>query len=245
LQTQFACAFSALIHDVDHTGVGNPQLVKENAEMGKKFKERSVAEQNSLEISWNLLMDDNFVDLRDVIYTTDDELMRFRQLVINSVMATDIMDKDLKTMRNDRWDVAFKLEGTEIESDAVNRKATIVIEHLIQASDVAHTMQHWHVYRKRNQRLFEELYAAYKAARAGGNPADFWAKGELGFFDFYIVPLAKKLKDCGVFGKSGDEYLNYAQHNRAEWEKKGEQIVAEMVEKCNQELGEPTVQTPE
>jgi hypothetical protein len=27
-----------------------------------------------------------------------------------------------------------------------NRKATILIEHIIQASDVAHTMQHWHVY---------------------------------------------------------------------------------------------------
>ena len=27
------------------------------------------------------------------------------------------------------------------ERDAVNRKATIVIEHLIQASDVSHTMQ--------------------------------------------------------------------------------------------------------
>jgi hypothetical protein len=27
-------------------------------------------------------------------------------------------------------------------------KATIVIEHIIQASDVAHTMQHRHVYQK-------------------------------------------------------------------------------------------------
>ena len=24
----------------------------------------------------------------------------------------------------------------------------------------------------------------------------------------YIIPLAKKLKDCGVFGVSSDEYLN-------------------------------------
>ena len=28
---------------------------------------------------------------------------------------------------------------------------------------------------------------------------------EIGFFDFYIIPLAKKLKDCGVFGVSSDE----------------------------------------
>lgn len=40
--------------------------------------------------------------------------------------------------------------------------------------------------------------------------ATFWYKGELGFFDNYIIPLAKKLKDCGVFGVSSDEFLNYA-----------------------------------
>ena len=56
-------------------------------------------------------------------------------------------------------------------------------------------------------------------------------KGEIGFFDFYIIPLAKKLKNCGVFGVSSDEYLNYAQKNRQEWEIRGQEIVASMVEK--------------
>jgi hypothetical protein len=35
-----------------------------------------------------------------------DERKRFRQLVVNSVMATD-MDKDLKILRNNRWAKAF------------------------------------------------------------------------------------------------------------------------------------------
>ena len=46
-----------------------------------------------------------------------------------------------------------------------------------------------------------------------------------------MIPLAKKLKDCGVFGVSSDEYLNYAQKNRAEWEIRGREIVDEMLEK--------------
>ena len=57
--------------------------------------------------------------------------------------------------------------------------------------------------------------------------------GEIGFFDFYIIPLAKKLKECGVFGVSSDEYLNYAIQNRDEWEACGEKVVADMVEKVN------------
>ena len=182
-------------------------------------------------------MEPEFDNLRTFLFRSKEELCHFRELVVNSVMATDILDKDLKIMRNERWDMAFKSIGTTLEEDttrdAVNRKATIVIEHLIQASDVSHTMQHWHVYVKWNRRLFGELYAAYQAGRSTSNPADFWAKGEIAFFDFYIIPLAKKLKDCGVFGKSSDEYLHYAELNRAEWENKGQSIVAEYIQELS------------
>ena len=141
------------------------------------------------------------------------------------------MDKDLKDLRNKRWEKAFS-NATDSDSseNAVNRKATIVIEHLIQASDVAHTMQHWHIYRKWNERLFHEMYIAYKNGRAEKDPSTFWYQGEIGFFDFYIIPLAKKLKECGVFGVSSDEYLQYAQQNRQEWVQKGQQVVSEFIE---------------
>jgi 3'5'-cyclic nucleotide phosphodiesterase len=231
--TQFACAFSALIHDVDHSGVPNEQLKAENPILAGYYHNRAVAEQNSLDLAWNLLMDDEFKDLRKAIYQTDEELCRFRNLVVNSVMATDIMDMELKKARNIRWDRAFDCSEerrSESHRDMVNRKATIVIEHLIQASDVAHTMQHWHVYRKWNQCLFREMHQAYVEGRSERAPAEFWYRGELGFFDFYVIPLAKKLKDCGVFGVSSDEYLNYALRNRQEWEENGESIVASMVE---------------
>ncbi|KAL7567071.1 hypothetical protein ACA910_002795 [Epithemia clementina (nom. ined.)] len=233
--TQFACVLSALIHDADHPGIPNAQLVKEAQPLAQRYNGKSVAEQNSVELAWNLLMDDRFRNLRCAIYATEAELKRFRQLVVNSVMATDIVDKELKALRNARWEKAFKdvveappADNSNIEN--VNRKATIVIEHLIQASDVAHTMQHWHIYRKWNERFFVECYQAYRDGRAEKNPAEFWYDGEIGFFDFYIIPLAKKLKDCGVFGVSSDEYLNYATKNRNEWEARGQEIVSDMVE---------------
>ena len=237
--TQFACVFSALIHDVDHTGVPNTQLIKENAQIAKFYKDKSVAEQNSVDLAWDVLMDSSYSDLRQAIFPTQGERAHFRQIVVNSVMATDIMDKDLKALRNARWEKAFSESShTERAQDARNRKATIVIEHLIQASDVAHTMQHWHIYRKWNERLFEELYKAYKDGRAAKDPSEFWYAGEIGFFDFYIIPLAKKLKDCGVFGVSSDEYLNYATRNRKEWEVRGEEVVSEMIQKVSKRYGD-------
>jgi hypothetical protein len=181
------------------------------------------------------LSSERYKELRHTIAATEQELLTFRQLVINIVMATDICDKQLKELRNNRWNRAFSTDVSEDETieHAVNRKATIVLEHLIQASDVAHTMQHWHIYRKWNERFFMECYAAYRQGRAESDPSLTWYKGEIGFFDFYIIPLAKKLKDCGVFGVCSSEYLNYAEKNRNEWVARGEEVVNEMIEKAH------------
>lgn len=46
--TQFSVVFSGLIHDLDHPGVPNAQLVKENSDMAQKYNDTSVAEQNSV-----------------------------------------------------------------------------------------------------------------------------------------------------------------------------------------------------
>merc|ERR1711971_305778 len=247
--TQFACVFAALIHDANHPGVPNSQLVKENLPIAKMYEGKSVAEQNSINIAWRILVNDGdkYADLRKAICETRQEETRFRQLVINAVCATDIMDKDLKRARNERWAKAFstttsvtttpttqKTKSSIASSnhssssssmnpdmqEQINRKATIVIEHIIQASDVAHTMQHWHIYVKWNERLYAEMYKAYVEGRAENDPTYTWYKGEIGFFDYYVIPLAEKLSECGVFGVSSDEYLNYATMNRTEWEKK-------------------------
>ena len=179
-----------------------------------------------------MLMDTRYQNLLRTLCQNQEELCRLRELVVNGVMATDIVDKDLKELRNGRWKKAFAKDAENDASRAtVNRKATIVIEHLIQASDVSHTMQHWHIYRKWNENLFTETYKAYKDGRADWDPSEYWYQGEIGFFQFYIIPLAKKLKDCGVFGVSSGEYLNYAENNLEEWKQRGQEVVSEMVEK--------------
>jgi hypothetical protein len=68
--------------------VPNNQLVKEEDPLAKKYHEKSVAEQNSVDLAWNLLMTDEFKDLRRTIYKTEREFRRFRHLVVNTVLAT-------------------------------------------------------------------------------------------------------------------------------------------------------------
>jgi hypothetical protein len=226
--TVCAILFAAMIHDCDHRGVSNTQLSKENDIMAKKYGHKSVAEQHSLDTAWNLLMEDRFSKLRACLFKNESDLTRFRQVLVNLVLATDIFDRELNDLRKMRWNKAFDDSGKLSSDNDNDLRATIVIEHIIQASDVSHTMQHWHVYRKWNRRLFLEMHAAFRAGKLASNPAEFWYAGELSFFDNYVIPLAKKLKDCNVFGVSSDECLNYAMQNRSEWERRGIEIVAEM-----------------
>jgi 3'5'-cyclic nucleotide phosphodiesterase len=234
---QFGCVFSAPIHDVDHQGVSNMQLVKEANPLATRYEGQAVAEQSAIDIGWAEFMSEEYSEFRAAICPSDYDVRRLRQIVVNSVIATDIVDSDLKERRNERWDKAFAEEFSPCEErsdshEIINRRATLVLEHLIQASDVSHCMQHWQVYRKWNERLFREMNEAYMQGRAARDPAEFWYQGELCFFTFYVIPLAKKLRDCQVFGVSSDEFLNYAEQNREEWERRGQDIVEKMANRA-------------
>ena len=294
----FAITFSALIHDVgtyntpvaycslrqqillltksivsllltDHQGISNNQLGIEAPDLKEKYHNKSIAEQISLDLSWNTLLMEQFAPLRQCLFPNEEEMLRFRQLIVNGtsiclffcciewasltfciqlsitnsptpvVLATDIFDRELNDLRKNRWQRAFSGEtGGELAKAESDLRATIVIEHIIQASDVSHCMQHWHVYQKWNKKLFQELYKAFQEGRMAKDPSTFWYHGEIGFFDNYIIPLAQKLKECGVFGVSSDEYLNYAIQNRSEWATRGEEIVQSFVHSATPMLKE-------
>lgn len=80
--------------------------------------------------------------------------------------------------------------------------------------------------------LFSEMTAAYAAGRVSFSPSDHWYRGELAFFDNYVLPLAKRLKDSGVYS---NQYLKFAMKNRSEWESTGVAAV-EMMQSKQEEV---------
>jgi len=85
--TVLAILFSALVHDADHRGVSNMQLGIEEPEMASIYRNKSIAEQNSLDIAWDLLMSDHFAALQACIFASEEDLKRFRQVLVNVVLA--------------------------------------------------------------------------------------------------------------------------------------------------------------
>ena len=61
----------------------NAQLVKEEHAIAARYNNISVAEQNSVDVAWDILMQPRYQALRSAIYSSEAEMIRFRQLVVN------------------------------------------------------------------------------------------------------------------------------------------------------------------
>lgn len=236
---QFAVVFSTLVHDVDHQGVPNVQLVIEADPLAVRYNGRSVAERRSITVAWTLLMEDRFQGLRSLIFADEIEMQRFKELLVDMVLATDISGVDRSAMRKLRWQRAFQQRHSLLEiigecggPDAARSqrslRSAVILEQIMQAADVAHTMQHWDTFKKWNLRLYRELSKGYRDGRGAFDPREGWYEGEIGFFNFYVIPLARKLEECGALGPAAREYLDCALDNRRRWEGEGEQIIEEM-----------------
>jgi hypothetical protein len=152
---QFALVFAALAHEVDHPGAPNRVLIREFSPLVKTYQGRCMAQQHAIQRTWELFSHESFHDLRRAICPTPRELRRFRQIFVTAVMATDFVDREFNERRVERWEQSFNselLEERMKESQTsltlyskveLDRMATLVMEHLMQASVVAHAMQHW------------------------------------------------------------------------------------------------------
>ena len=131
--------------------------------------------------------------------------------------------------------------------------ARAIAEQIMQAADVSHTMQHFETFLKWNQSLYHEILAAHhQAQKEEGeeegsseeqqqnekkndrpHPAQNWYESQIGFYDFYVIPLAKRLDACGAFGMGGGGGGGYfgplAVRNKELWILRGRECTRIMV----------------
>jgi hypothetical protein len=123
--------------------------VKESRKIATFYQGKSVAEQNTVNLTWDLFARRQLQSPANRHFSTDMENAQFQYLVVNSVMSTDMMnpDKPFVTHAGQRpsqpsWQTQLYRKTCK---GMTSRNATIVIYHLIQVSDVAYAMQHWHI----------------------------------------------------------------------------------------------------
>jgi hypothetical protein len=107
----------------------------------------------------------------------------------------------------------------------------VALEVMMNAADVAHTMQSWDTFLKWNCNLFHELEDAHNDKRAGSwDPTADWFNNQIVFYDLYVLPLAHRLHKTGLFGgNKGNRFVNNANAIKRRWILEGEAITKEMI----------------
>lgn len=142
---QLALIFSALIHDVDHQGITNQQLVLEGDELALMYNDQSVAEQRSISLAFSELMRANqrissstnatavpndderrfvYGTLRTVIFgscsSSSNSFIAFRRMVIDLVLTTDIASPERVQIVKSKYKEAFGANSSSSTASAPN-----------------------------------------------------------------------------------------------------------------------------
>ena len=131
------------------------------------------------------------------------------------------------------------------EAVEVRLRSSAVLELMMNAADVAHTLQSFDNFVKWNKRLYEELHEAYEIGRCADgeedDPSKDWFGNQLGFYEIYILPLARRLRKCGAFAPdAGEAFVQNAKNICRRWEYEGAAITDRMIEEVKREYDERT-----
>mmetsp|Transcript_41451 Transcript_41451/g.60641 ORF Transcript_41451/g.60641 Transcript_41451/m.60641 type:complete len:333 (-) Transcript_41451:133-1131(-) len=118
----------------------------------------------------------------------------------------------------------------KIDFDEPNElRASVVLEQLMKAADVAALLQGFGNIKKWSSRLWVELKTSHVAGR-GDDPTPNWYDGQIVFLDCYALPLAKRLADTGVFPKDIELlFEENVKNNRSIWLDDGEEITDKLI----------------
>lgn len=126
---QLALVFSALVHDVEHQGITNQQLVLESDPLAMQYNDQSVLENCSVNVAFVELQSPSYSELRQLLFpknTADEDYRRFRKIVINLVLTTDIASPERTQLSKSKWKEAFgeTLESLERKRSKLLRTAS-------------------------------------------------------------------------------------------------------------------------
>ena len=201
---KFTVFLAAMIGDVKPSSFGGVSRTSGAAE-----RLHHVAYRHALEHAWTLLMDDSLADLRGHLCVNENELLCFRQLLVNLVFAGNISGGFRSSNREQRW------KG--VVSDDVCQQTAMVLEHISLASQWTYTMQIWETYKKWNSLYYQELCDDFETNVISVDPGTTWYSNEMILLDTVIIPLSETLQLANVLGPTGSEMAKHASHNRRAW----------------------------
>jgi len=117
-------------------------------------------------------------------------------------------------------------------------RESVIMETIIKSADVAHNLQGFEQMAKWSDCLYLELRKAFIEEK-GEDPMNGWFNNQIGFLDFYLLPLARMLDDTGAFGDTrGAVFASMVETNRKRWTKEGMGVTMKIIMEGNMQYPE-------
>ena len=182
--TRFITVFAALIHDVKHLGCPNAQLQKENHPLNVVYSQGSYQERQSIQVALAVFLEEFSVLSTTILKLCPD----FLHMVTAAVLATDVSNKETQAKIKERFKrIIIEKQNNVTEFD----KTQTCIEQMLLLADVGHCTQGYDNFLIWNQAFFYECLQNHYRGHAD-DPRPGWHAGEIGFLEFYILPLAER-----------------------------------------------------
>ena len=199
---KFAVLIAASVHDVGHPGHNNIYEVNTESELAVRYNDKSVLENMHIALAWKLLQSS---DSNILINFTRDERKRFRLILIESVLATDmskhaIHSETLNLLVESDKQSANLIDSNEFDSLSWSLKFLPVALH---TADLANPAKATVFYTEWVDRLMTEFFNQGDLERAQGLPiSDLCDRhkvnvhaGQVGFINFVIRPWFEMFKE--------------------------------------------------
>ncbi|XP_064627396.1 cGMP-inhibited 3',5'-cyclic phosphodiesterase 3A-like isoform X2 [Lineus longissimus] len=192
---------AAAMHDYDHPGRTNAFLVATHASQAVLYNDRSVLENHHAAAAWHLLLSDkrfNFLQ-----HLEKAEFKRFRFLVIESILATDLKrhfeilaEFNAKTNDNDAPGVDWTVESDRI----------LVSQVVIKLADINGPAKSKDLHVSWTYRITEEFYEQGDEEAKLGMPISPYmdrknpqlAKLQMSFINHLVAPLVNACSSAGL-----------------------------------------------
>jgi hypothetical protein len=117
-------------------------------------------------------------------------------------------------------------------------RESVIMETIIKSADVAHNLQGFEQMAKWSDCLYLELRKAFIEEK-GDDPMNGWFNNQIGFLDFYLLPLARMLDDTGAFGDTrGGVFAAMVERNRKRWTREGMSVTMKIIMEGNKQYPE-------
>jgi len=242
---RMACLIAATVHDYEHRGLSNDFLMKTGHERALLYNDLHVNEQHHSAAAFAVLLkpENNFLS-----HLPASEFRRFRGLVVELVMGTDMADGG-RILQSFTALLEAKAE-VEAPADAPaeapwsagsTKEAVLFLQLAMKCADLGHLALAWGTHLQWVRRLEQEFFAQGDLEREAGLPISFLmdrckpgaSATQVGFLDFVALPLLRALRRAAP---GTGPLLAGTAANRGRWEEMEAPASVEAVEKRSRPL---------